>query len=125
MTNATATRNTLTGERRTQTFRTGLAQFLKVTYVTGCSEAIEARAWGTEMVAVYHGALTFRAERVNGASYGWTANLSAGNDILEHNALENFIGNPSEALTRGEITNFLRESMAQIIDLGGCACGAN
>ena len=125
MTNATATRSALTGERRTQTFHTGLAGFLKVTWVEACGEAIEARAFGTEMVAVYHGALTFRAERSEGARYGWKANLSAGNDILEHDALENFIGNPSEALTRGQITNFLRESMAQVIDLGGCACGAN
>lgn len=115
----------ITGQtRETKTFHTGLAQFLKVDYVQHCDEAIETRG-DMKSVRTMHGALTIRAERDNGASYGWKATVSAGDDILEHDALENFIGNPSEALTREEITNFLRESMAQTINLGGCACGAN
>lgn len=117
--NATAT---ITGQRKSQTFRTGAYGFLKVTWVTSCGEPIEARAFGTTLVNVTHGPLTMRAERTAGARYGWNATVSAGDDVLESDALDNFIGNPSEALTRTEMVNFLRESMAQIIAAGGCAC---
>lgn len=124
MTTATTTWNTqtVTGERRTENFHVGVYGFLKVTWVQDCGEAIEARAYGTEMLTVHHGALTIRAERSATARYGWTATLSAGDDILEQDALDNLIGNPSEKMTRGQMTNFLRESMAQIIAAGGCAC---
>lgn len=117
--NATAT---ITGQRKSESFRMGAFGFLKVTWVTGCGEPIEARAFGTELINVTHGPLTMRAERTAGAAYGWKANVSAGDDELEQDALENYIGNPSEALTRGEMVNFLRESMAQVIAAGGCAC---
>ena len=117
--NATAT---ITGERRSKSYHVGAYGFLKVTYVQDCGEAIEARAFGTHRLVVTHGALSFGAERVKGARYGWTATLSAGDDILESDALCNFIGNPCEELTRAQMTNFLRESMAQIIAAGGCAC---
>jgi hypothetical protein len=120
----TATWNTakVTGERSSKNFHIGAYGFLKVTRVQDCGEAIEARAYGTELLTVHHGALTIRAERNATARYGWTATLSAGVEILEQDALENLIGNPSEKMTRGQMTNFLRESMAQIIAAGGCAC---
>ncbi len=117
--NATAT---ITGQRKSQTFHLGGYGFLKVTWVRECGEPIEARAFGTDLLNVTHGPLTMRAERTAGARYGWTATVSAGSDILEQDALDNFIGNPSEALTRAQMTDFLRESMAQIIAAGGCAC---